>query len=59
MLREWAYAIPYMHSGQRTTALAYWLSFYNHERPHGGLHGTTPMEKLASTRLNNLVRLHI
>ncbi len=59
MLREWAYAIPYAHSAQRTIVLAHWLSFYNHERPHGGLKGGTPLETLAASPVNNLVRLDI
>ena len=57
MLREWAYAVPYLHSAQRTTVLAHWLSYYNHERGHGGLNGAAPMERLRFARVNNLVGL--
>jgi transposase InsO family protein len=57
MLREWAYAVPYMHSAQRTTVLAHWLSFYNHERPHGGLNGLSPFDRLKAVPVNNLVGL--
>jgi transposase InsO family protein len=57
MLREWAYAVPYRHSGQRTSSLPLWLSSSTHERPHGGLNGAVPMEKLRLTRVNDLVGL--
>lgn len=30
-----------------------WIRFYNHKRPHYGLHGLTPMQKIAE-RLENL-----
>jgi transposase InsO family protein len=59
MLREWAYAVPYGHSAQRTTVLAHWLSYYNHERPHGALNDLAPMDKLKALQVNNLVRLDI
>jgi transposase InsO family protein len=57
MLREWAYVVPYAHSAQRTTVLTHWLSYYNHERPHGALKGQAPMDKLKAIQVNNLVRL--
>jgi transposase InsO family protein len=57
MLREWAYFMPYAHSAQRTAVLAHWLSYYNHERPHGALKGLAPMDRLKAIQVNNLVRL--
>jgi transposase InsO family protein len=57
MLREWAYAVPYGHSAQRTTVLAHWLCYYNHDRPHGALNDRAPMDKLKTIQVNNLVRL--
>jgi transposase InsO family protein len=34
LLREWAYAVPYISSARRTRALRPWLRFYNTARPH-------------------------
>jgi transposase InsO family protein len=45
-LREWAYAQPYAHSEHRIAALTPWLRFYNRERPHMGIHGRTPQQRL-------------
>jgi transposase InsO family protein len=47
LLRQWAYAVPYANSAQRTAALAPWLRFYNEERPHASLNGHTPVSRLA------------
>lgn len=49
-LREWAYGPAWQSSDQRNQALAGWLHFYNHHRPHSALGGQPPI-----TRLNNLV----
>lgn len=46
LLTEWAYAQAYHHSRWRTAALARYLSFYNTARPHGGIHGQTPVARL-------------
>jgi transposase InsO family protein len=46
LLTEWAYAHPYHHSRWRTAALARYLSCYNTARPHGGIHGQTPVARL-------------
>ena len=59
MLREWAYAVPYGHSAQRTMVLAHWLAYYNYDRPHGALDDAAPMDRLKSIQMNNLVRLDI
>ena len=49
-LREWAYARPYASSSERTQAIDPWLHYYNHHRPHAGIHALTP-----AARLNNLL----
>jgi transposase InsO family protein len=42
----WAYARPYTDEGERSGALPGFLYRYNHFRPHGGLDGATPMQRL-------------
>jgi transposase InsO family protein len=37
MRREWAYAVPYLHSWKRTRALKPWLRVYNTLRRHSAL----------------------
>jgi transposase InsO family protein len=49
-LREWAYARPYLSSAQRNQAIGPWTDAYNLARPHSGIGGTTPFQ-----RLNNLL----
>jgi transposase InsO family protein len=49
-LREWLYGRPYASSAERATAMPAWLHWYNHHRPHAGIHAATP-----ATRLNNLL----
>ena len=49
-LREWAYAQPYTSSAQRTQAIAPWIDAYNRDRPHTGIGGLTPWQ-----RVNNLL----
>jgi transposase InsO family protein len=56
-LREWAYAFAYQHSAQRTQALDAWIHHYNWHRPHQGIHGVAPMNRL-KTSGNNLLTLH-
>jgi len=43
----WAYRRPYGSGAERITALDGYLVYYNHHRPHGGLDGLTPMQRLA------------
>ena len=43
----WAYRRPYASGQERLTALDRYLLYYNHYRPHGGLDGLTPMQRLA------------
>jgi transposase InsO family protein len=49
-LREWAYARPYLSSAQRNQAVGPWTDAYNLTRPHAGIGGITPWQ-----RLNNLL----
>jgi transposase InsO family protein len=46
LLRECAYATTYQNSQQRTQALASWLDYYNHHRPHSALGHKTPASHL-------------
>ena len=43
----WAYRRPYTSGAERIAALDRCLLYYNHCRPHGGLDGLTPMQRLA------------
>ena len=52
-LREWAYAVAYTNSAERTLALAHWLHHYNWHRPHSALHSMPPITKLG-LKGNNL-----
>lgn len=49
-LREQAYARPYASSLQRLGAAANWTDAYNLVRPHAGINGASPFQ-----RLNNLL----
>ena len=51
MLGGWAYGAIYRDSAQRTAALAGWLDWYNHRRPHGSLGRHPPAARL--NELNN------
>ena len=52
-LRGWAYARPYLTSGQRREALPAWLHYYNFHRPHAALGNRPPI-----TRVNNVLSTH-
>jgi transposase InsO family protein len=56
-LREWAYPWVYQNSTQRTETLDAWIHHYNWHRPHAGIGGVAPMNRLGSSR-NNLLTLH-
>jgi transposase InsO family protein len=56
LLREWAYALPYLSSALRTAALARWLHYYNCHRQHGALGGRPPISRVLSQ--DNLLRVH-
>jgi len=45
--KGWAYRRPYLSGLERSTALDRYLVYYNHYRPHGGLDGLTPVQRLA------------
>ena len=49
-LREWAYAQPYASSDQRAATIKPWTDSYNLARPHSGIKGLTPWQ-----RVNNLL----
>jgi transposase InsO family protein len=49
-LREWAYARPYASSNERAQAIQPWADAYNQSRPHAGIGGISPWQ-----RLNNLL----
>lgn len=46
LLREWAYAVPYLTSKARARVLPRWLRHYNRRRPHGSLGGEPPFSRL-------------
>ena len=46
LINSWAYARPYESSAERGEALGVFLDFYNRERPHGGLNGTRPIDRV-------------
>jgi len=52
-LREWAYARPYRNSRTRIAAMQPWIRFYNRERPHMGIRGLSPQQRLGSL-VNNV-----
>ena len=49
-LREWAYGRPYACSDDRAKAIKPWTDSYNLDRPHAGIKGLTPWQ-----RVNNLL----
>ncbi len=48
LLTEWAYAQAFRTSLARAHALTHYLGYYNTARPHMGIHGQTPRQKLAT-----------
>jgi transposase InsO family protein len=55
----WAYGAIYTNSTERTNALAPWLRFYNHQRPHTSLDRQTPATRLETLRMNNVLANNI
>lgn len=43
---EWAYARPYTSETEREAAYATWIHHYNHHRPHTGIKGLTPAQRV-------------
>ena len=48
-LREWAYGWAYANSDERARALPAWQHNYNWHRPHHGIQGQVPMQRLLKT----------
>jgi transposase InsO family protein len=46
LIRSWAYGKPYATFGYRLQALTHWLRRYNEIRPHHGIGGLTPLQRL-------------
>lgn len=46
LLNRWAYVRPYKTSAVRRRALGPFIDFYNRERPHGGLNGARPIDRV-------------
>jgi transposase InsO family protein len=47
LLREWAYRFAYPSSAHRARALAGYLRWYNHHRPHSSLGGRPPISRVS------------
>jgi transposase InsO family protein len=58
LLGGWAYGAIYGNSAERERALAGWLDFYNHRRPHGSLNRQAPMTRLHAL-MNNVLGSYI
>jgi transposase InsO family protein len=43
---EWAYAKPYTSDEDRAATYPDWLHFYNHHRPHTGIKGLVPADRV-------------
>jgi len=54
LLGGWAYGAIYGSSAERERALAGWLHFYNHRRPHGSLNRQAPITRLHALMNNAL-----
>jgi len=54
LLGGWAYGAIYGSSAERERALAGWLRFYNHRRPHGSLNLQAPMTRFHALMNNPL-----
>jgi transposase InsO family protein len=58
LTERWAYGAIYASSAERTGALASWLRFYNHHRPHRSLARQTPAARLAWLLGDNVMASH-
>lgn len=47
---EWAYARPFTTNTERRAALPIWLDYYNLDRPHLGIGGKTPIDRINNGR---------
>lgn len=50
LAREWAYSRAYTSNLQRTAALRSWLDYYNLDRPHLGIAGLAPIDRVNNGR---------
>ncbi|MFC7729429.1 integrase core domain-containing protein [Actinomadura keratinilytica] len=48
LLEEWAYHQPYTSEAERQAAFGDWLDWYNHHRPHAGIAGQTPADRVTN-----------
>lgn len=46
LINGWAYRRPYRSSAERSRALIRFMDDYNHRRPHGGLNGARPIDRV-------------
>jgi transposase InsO family protein len=46
LVSEWAYAEVYLSDDARAATYADWLHFYNHHRPHTGIGGQVPADRV-------------
>jgi transposase InsO family protein len=44
--QEWAYARTYLTDEARAATYQAWVHHYNHHRPHTGIKGKSPIERL-------------
>jgi len=49
---EWAYAATYRSETERAATYPAWLHHYNHHRPHTGIDGLTPTQRLHNVTRN-------
>ncbi|MER5438766.1 IS481 family transposase [Streptomyces sp. NPDC002790] len=49
LAREWAYVRDYSSEHERRIALAEFVNYYNHERPHAALGGRPPISRTAGS----------
>ena len=50
LAQEWAYAQTYYRDEARAATYADWLHYYNHLRPHTGIGGLTPSDRVHNLR---------
>ena len=48
LLEEWAYQQPYTSETERQAAFTDWLDWYNFHRPHTGIGGATPANRVTN-----------
>ncbi|MGP3947498.1 IS481 family transposase [Streptomyces sp. 7N604] len=48
LTEEWAYHRPYTSDSERQAAFPNWLHWYNYHRPHTGIGGSTPADRVTN-----------